>query len=230
MAIRWMEDCRTPCFPVIQFPPGETVLILAGSDKSHDRSHLLHWLPDHKRSVPCTHEDCPWCPAPRRLVTYVPALQLGGNRWFQRILPVNDGMVRFLGENRASVIWDFRRGPRGNASVRWFPYATFRGQIPNFEGFDVVPSLLRMWGGMVRNEADRSGGFGMNSILTEVIYCAGQVSAALQNLQSMNGPSWKFSQLRRAEDELIRALDSLERMEKHHCQPLYDAASAASAN
>jgi hypothetical protein len=146
MPIRWMEDGREPTFPVLQFPAGETVYLVAGSDKRFDRSHLLHWLPDHKRSVPCTHEDCPWCPSPRRSCVYVPALQIANARWAQRVLPLTDGMQGFLKENRAGSIWEFRRADRFNAPVKWAPSLTFKLTVPKFEGFDVVPSLLRMWG------------------------------------------------------------------------------------
>jgi len=146
MPIRFESDPREPTFPVLQFPPGEPILIVVGSDRAHERQHLLHWLPQHARSVPCTHEDCPWCPSPRRSVTYIPALQIAHGRWAQRILPLNDGMLPFLKENRELVVWEFKRGPRNNAPVRWKPVIAFGLKIPTFVGFDVVPSLLRMWG------------------------------------------------------------------------------------
>jgi len=47
MPIRFESDPREPTFPVLQFPPGEPILIVVGSDRAHERQHLLHWLPQH---------------------------------------------------------------------------------------------------------------------------------------------------------------------------------------
>ena len=146
MPIRFGEDSRQPTFDVLQFRPGDSHTLIAGSDRSFDRSTLLHWLPDHKRGVPCLHEDCPWCPSPTRSVTYVPVLAVSGTRWLHKVLGVQDGMRVFLEEERAMKVYRFGRVGARNAPVRWqWVIDGIIKPIP-FEGFDVTASLYRLWG------------------------------------------------------------------------------------
>lgn len=158
MPIRFDADPRPEVFQVVQFHVEEPIHLIPGSDVSFQRSHVLHWLSAEKRTVPCTHEDCPWCPLPSRQAVYVPALvySTGSRCWKQKILCLTQQMHPFLKENYAGSVWIFSRSKRHNGPVVWRRAENLANPQP-FAGFDVVPSLLRMWGmwGKTRRTANR---------------------------------------------------------------------------
>lgn len=147
MPIRFDSDPRPETFQVLQFFQDEPQHLIVGNDASFYKAHALHWLNAEKRTVPCTHEDCPWCPAPVRLSTYLPVLAYSASArcWKQKVLNLTQQMEPFLKEPKAGIVWTFCRRKRHNGPVCWSKCENLRNVQP-FAGFDVVPSLLRMWG------------------------------------------------------------------------------------
>lgn len=147
MPIRFDSDPRPETFQVLQYVQDVPIYVIVASDVSFDRKHALHWLSDQRRTVPCTHEDCPWCPSPVRLAHYLPCLAFSSSFrcWKQKVLPLTQQLEGFLKETRAGVVWQFVRRKRHNGPVTWSRCEELRNPQP-FSGFDVVPSLLKMWG------------------------------------------------------------------------------------
>jgi hypothetical protein len=54
-------------------------------------------------------------------------------------------MRDFLAEPREGIVWEFRRRKKKNARVSWSRMESQKYSQP-FPGFDVVDSLLQMWG------------------------------------------------------------------------------------
>ena len=147
MPLRFDSDPRPETFQVLQFALDAPIFIIAGADASFQRRTALHWLPDQKRAVPCTHEDCPWCPTPIRMATYLPALAYSTSLrvWKQKVLPLTESMEEFLTVQHVGKIFEFVRRGRKNAPVRWSQCEHLPKPQP-FAGFDVLPSLLKVWG------------------------------------------------------------------------------------
>lgn len=162
MPVRFGHVPRPEARPVLQYRVDKPLFIVAGSDTSFDRETPIHWLPDLDRGVPCTHEDCPWCVAhnPTRTIVYVPCQCFSTERrcWFEAVAPINEGMQDFLKQPRSKIVYQFVRRNYRNATVKWFKCE--REKWSNeFSGFDVEPSLFKMWGmyGKARKTADRPG-------------------------------------------------------------------------
>lgn len=147
MPIRFDQGERPQTFEVIQFKLGRPHFLIAGSDVAFHRRHLLHWLNDQKRGIPCTHEECPWCPGPTREAWYLPCLYAAPDRrtWKQGVLTLTEKMHDFRKLPLAGAIWHFERYGRFNAPVTWKHSEQVFKPIP-FAGFDVIPSLVRVWG------------------------------------------------------------------------------------
>jgi hypothetical protein len=132
---------------VLQFKPDKPWFIVGGTDRQFDAETQLHWLAGVNRGVPCTHEDCPWCPLPWRTVVYVPVLAYNWQRrcWEEKVLPINDGMKAWLEQPRAAHVWEFQRRGYKNSPVTWQFCAQHKYSAP-FAGFDTTASLYKMWG------------------------------------------------------------------------------------
>ena len=147
MPIRFDEGELAPASEVLQFHLGRPQWLIVGSQATFRKKHLLHYLPAKSRCVPCLHEDCPWCPGDLRLNWYLPALWYARERnaWKQGVLTLTSGMVDFLKEPVEGVVWEFERIGKKNGPVRWKRCERVFKPVP-FGGFDVVPSLCRVWG------------------------------------------------------------------------------------
>lgn len=147
MPLRFNSDRAPVAFQVLQFLEGSPLFIRAGTDPQFRLTTPLHWLSDQARAVPCMHEDCPWCPRPKRYATFVPCLAYSSSAraWKQKVLPLTQRMDDFLLENLEETVWEFVRRGRRNAPVTWKLCERLKASTP-FPGFDVEPSLLKMWG------------------------------------------------------------------------------------
>jgi len=119
---------------------------------SETKFHLetdMHYLTEPGRSVPCQHEECIHCPMETRKITYVPAMVFVDTKTaFQpSILGITDTWHDLLKEDLRS--WVFllqRRGESKNSPIAWSRHERNRDDVPNFEGYDIIPSLFRAWG------------------------------------------------------------------------------------
>jgi len=147
MPIRFGPSPRPQVRQVLQFFVDAPLWVVCGTDKAYDREHLLHWLSAEERTIPCTHEDCPWHHLPTRIQFYVPCLLYGASSRSYRefILPIHWGMREFLNEERQGVIWEFRRRKKKNARVTWTRMERQSYSQP-FAGFDIEERLAHMWG------------------------------------------------------------------------------------
>jgi len=147
MGIRFDEQDRREWYEILQFC-GETMMILRlCPNKDYWRITKLHWLPEHRKSVPCLYEDCPWCNSPVRWCTYVPVLLLAvsSRAWVRKVLAVTDGMRACLDLVEDGLQWRLHRrnGKRGRIVSS---YEKLLPAPPSFVPFDVEPSLRRLWG------------------------------------------------------------------------------------
>jgi hypothetical protein len=161
MPVRFNSAPPRDWFDVIQFKVGVKWHLVVASDKSYRKETPLHWLPAAGRTVPCLHEDCPWHHLPERRCIYLPAATWSQEtqRWQNLVLPVMDGMRKFLEKDCHGRIWTFERRDHEKAPVSFWLSETQRGAFP-FPGFDVEPSLLRMWGQYVNYKLIRNSDAG----------------------------------------------------------------------
>lgn len=134
---------------VLQFKPDLPKFVVGGSDRSFERETPLHWLPGPRKAVPCTWEDCPWCLVrpPDRVCTYVPCMAWSENykKWKEWILPIHQRMADWLPMPRQNVVYQFGRVKHHNAPVQWKHREDLKIAAV-FPGFELLPSLLKMWG------------------------------------------------------------------------------------
>lgn len=147
MPVRFGHVARPQARQVLQYVVGEPLFVVVGTDRSFERECQIHWLPGQQRGVPCTEEDCPWCPLPLKACTYLPALAYtaNGRRWKEKVIYLTERMQEFLEEPRDNVIWQFLRSGYRNAPVKWSRFDREKYSQP-FAGFDVEESLWKIWG------------------------------------------------------------------------------------
>jgi len=114
------------------------------------RTCQMHYVPEHKRTVPCQAAGCPYCPSPLREITYVPCLLAPGNspggRFAPRIVPVTDGWCEILDQDHSVNVYRVVRKAK-TESCRWTIATTLATyNLTPFEGQEIEMSLLRMWG------------------------------------------------------------------------------------
>lgn len=146
MPVRFGESSRPEVRQVLKYILDNPMHVILGSDEEFDRRTRLHWLSGQGRSVPCLHEDCPFCNLPYRECTYVPVLLWSNVRrsWHEAVLPVLESMTAILAGPRAGRIWIVCRSGKRNSRVVFNSAKT--SVLPgDFKGFDVEPSLFRMW-------------------------------------------------------------------------------------
>jgi hypothetical protein len=145
---------------ILQYRLDEVLYVLVGSDRSFELETPLHWLPEHKRTVPCTHEDCRFClrAPPDRVGFYLPVLLYSHEKrcWQEKILPLHWGMRDFLELPRDKIVYGFGRTKYKNAPVKWKTHPEYKITV-SFLGFDCIPSVMHMWGmyAKLRRTADR---------------------------------------------------------------------------
>lgn len=147
MPVRFDAGHVPVSFELLQVRQDRPQFVIAGSDKALWKQSLIHWLTAERRGVPCLHEDCPWCPGPTRDYIYAPVLWYASasRAWKQGVLCLTEKMHGFKAEDHEGVIWEmFRRG-RPNAPVQW-QKSSANLRPCDFKGFDVVPTLMKVWG------------------------------------------------------------------------------------
>lgn len=147
MPVRFGHVARPKARQVLQYVVNDPLFVVVGTDRSFEREVTLHWLPGQNRGVPCTQEDCPWCPLPPKQATYLPALAYSPSRrsWKEKVIYLTERMEEFLDEPRELTIWEFLRSGYKNAPVKWKRYEREKYLQP-FAGFDVEESLWKIWG------------------------------------------------------------------------------------
>jgi hypothetical protein len=179
MPIRFGEGDIPLAFEVVQFLLNEPVFVIAGSDPALRKAHVLHYLSEQRRTVPCLHEDCPWHKLPIRQAYYLPALRYGAvtKSWKQCVLPLTWGMRGFQDEKVEGKVWEFSRTRCNNGPVRWRCREDLVKALP-FAGFDVVPSLVRMWG-MYTNFKRRADAVNLDTLKFPDADRSGEMGVAL---------------------------------------------------
>jgi len=134
--------------PVVTWKPGETRRLILHGDTSAWAKVYLHWLHDHKRSIPCKGRDCTFCDLPKRICVYAQAIEWSNKlqKWLQRISPINEsGLDLMTDPHVGDVLWMATRGKARNSPVKW-SQAVATTSLPLCGPFDVMPTLLWMWG------------------------------------------------------------------------------------
>lgn len=147
MPLRFNSAPPTRLYDVLEVKVGEKWPIRIGSDLAHRLETDLHWLPSQRRTVPCLHEDCPWCHLPARPVIFAPIefFQLQTKLWIPAILCASLRMRALLAEDVAGKVYQLSRCDRDNAPIKWMELERHRSNL-QFRGFELEASLKRMWG------------------------------------------------------------------------------------
>lgn len=133
---------------VITLRPGQSVSMQLCGDRASHRHCTLHWVKDERRSLPCLTTACPRCDLPMRYVSYVPARVWDNRnqRWTPKIACLGVGRDAVLDHPSIdAVLWRATKGDYQTAEVKWFEEIP-KFDLPKFKAFDIVPSLMHMWG------------------------------------------------------------------------------------
>jgi len=154
MGVQFREDhsheARFRMLRVVIPTPSEPLHLVIGRNPIFWRTVALHWDTDLKRNVPCTGEECVYCPQPTRECTYVPCLLAKGaspgGRFGVRVVPVSDGWADMLDQDHAVNVYRVVRQARSH-SCRWSVASTLAAYgLTPYEGQEIEPTLFRMWG------------------------------------------------------------------------------------
>ncbi len=140
---------KVKTYTTIVLVPCKTYRAIIGHDKSFHRQTLLHYDTALGQSVPCLHDECKRCPAPTRRITYVPAwVFMGPSLQFkERILMVTASWESILAHDLDKWIYTLRRErDASNAPLTWAIESAIGGKSRPLTGFNIEPSLYRMWG------------------------------------------------------------------------------------
>lgn len=164
MPLRFNSAPPATFYDVLETKIGCQWTIRIGIDKSFWLSCDLHWLPAQRRTVPCLQEDCPWCHLPGRPTTFVPIEVYFSvtRKWKGFILSCTRKMLPLIEGSIDGRVFEISRYGRDNAPIQWKELEQHRSNLV-FRGFDLQPSLKRMWGEYVNYKvvrpriADESG-------------------------------------------------------------------------
>jgi len=147
MPLRFNPEGPAPFYDVLEVKLGCSITVQIGTNKAFYLRSALHWLPAQERTVPCLEEDCPWHHLPIRIATHVPVMNYlqSKRRWVNAVLPVTHRMRAILDGDHVGTVYELFRLKAYNAPVSWRINETARSNF-DFKGFDVEPSLRRMWG------------------------------------------------------------------------------------